>query len=85
MLFVHYPTFKALHQASIRIEDEEATQPKKFYQELSQPNQNTHPAETTLYVKAIKKIESIQSSISLYPKSSKEFNKEASLNILSQN
>ena len=32
MLFVHYPTFKVLHQAGIRIEDEKISQPKNPYQ-----------------------------------------------------
>ena len=31
MLFFHYPTFKVLHQAGIRIEDEKISQPKNLY------------------------------------------------------
>ena len=37
MLFIHYPTFKALHQANIKIKDEEISQPKNPYQKTTKP------------------------------------------------
>ena len=45
MLFAHYPDFRALHQAGIRIEDEESQQPRNTFRRTSQTNtqsQNTY-------------------------------------------